>query len=131
MLTPTRPTVPLASSSRQRARDSSRRGETGSAIDAQHRHRAPAWARGYSLAHLGSFGPKRLQPRGPKQPAGQRPAALFHWYLSALAKPVPRIDDASMAHLVRGLDNVAWVVLTALLVIVGIALLGFLFLAAI
>jgi hypothetical protein len=36
-----------------------------------------------------------------------------------------------MAHLVRGLDNVAWVVLTALLVIVGIALLGFLFLAAI
>jgi hypothetical protein len=36
-----------------------------------------------------------------------------------------------MAHLVRSLDNVAWVLLTALLVIVALALLGFLFLAAI
>jgi hypothetical protein len=36
-----------------------------------------------------------------------------------------------MAHLMRSLDNVAWVVLTALLVITAVALLGFLFLAAI
>jgi hypothetical protein len=36
-----------------------------------------------------------------------------------------------MAHRVHNLDNVAWAVLTALLVITAVALLGFLFLAAI
>lgn len=36
-----------------------------------------------------------------------------------------------MAHLVRKLDTVAWALLTALLVIVAVALLGFVFLAAI
>jgi hypothetical protein len=45
--------------------------------------------------------------------------------------PPSRVDDASMAHLVRSLDNVAWALLTALLVIVAVAVLGFLFLAAI
>jgi hypothetical protein len=36
-----------------------------------------------------------------------------------------------MAHLVHNLDNVAWAVLTALLVITAVALLSLLFLAAI
>ena len=36
-----------------------------------------------------------------------------------------------MAHLVHNFDTVAWAVLTALLVIPAVALLGFLFLAAI
>jgi len=36
-----------------------------------------------------------------------------------------------MAPLLRSLDNVAWGLLTALLVIIAVALLGFLFLAAI
>jgi hypothetical protein len=36
-----------------------------------------------------------------------------------------------MAHLVHNLDNVAWAVLTAPLVITAVALLGLLFLAAI
>jgi hypothetical protein len=36
-----------------------------------------------------------------------------------------------MAHLLRRLDSVAWAVITALLVITAVALLGFLFLAAI
>ena len=36
-----------------------------------------------------------------------------------------------MAHMVHNLDNVAWAVLTALLVITAVALLGFVFLAAI
>ena len=44
--------------------------------------------------------------------------------------PAP-IDHASMAHLMRNLDNVAWAALTALLVITAAALLGFVFLAAI
>jgi hypothetical protein len=36
-----------------------------------------------------------------------------------------------MAHLMHSLDNVAWAVLAALLVITAVALLGFVFLAAI
>jgi hypothetical protein len=36
-----------------------------------------------------------------------------------------------MAHLMHSLDHVAWAVLTALLVITAVALLGFVFLAAI
>jgi|GEM_PF-2727625 hypothetical protein len=65
------------------------------------------------------------------RPLEQRPTAQSGGHLWALAEPAPGIDDASMAHLMRSLDNVAWVVLTALLVITAVALLGFLFLAAI
>jgi hypothetical protein len=52
-------------------------------------------------------------------------------HLSTLVDPPEGIDDDPMAQLVRNLDHVAWAVLTALLVVVAVALLGFLFLAAI
>lgn len=51
--------------------------------------------------------------------------------LRALARHGAPLDDACMTHLLHDLDAVAWTALTVLMVITGIALLGFLFLAAI
>ncbi len=65
------------------------------------------------------------------RPWQQWPEAHARWDHSTLAQGWMRADDAPMAHLVRNLDNVAWAVLTAVLVITAAALLGFLFLAAI
>ena len=65
--------------------------------------------------------------RPPRRP----PSARAGGTPRTLAEGPAPIDHASMAHLMHSLDNVAWAVITALLVITAVALLGFLFLAAI
>jgi hypothetical protein len=49
---------------------------------------------------------------------------------TALARRIPPHHDPGMAHLLRNLDRVVWVLTTAIMVVTALAVLGFLFLAA-
>ena len=99
-------------------------------MDPQHPRRGPTGPG--AVASLVSGPSALIEPANWGQQAPPEAAAGPHgrgpWTLAR--GPAP-IDHASMAHLVHNLDTVAWAVLTALLVITAVALLGFLFLAAI
>ena len=76
------------------------------------------------------MGPK--DPHGPGLPSSTAgPPDPRPGWRRTLAHAGTPPHDAGMPHLLRGLDTVVWTGLTVLMVITGIALLGFVFLAAI
>ena len=77
------------------------------------------------------FWPYNLQARGAERPPRKAPSSRARGPLRTLARPDGGENDGSMASLVHNLDHVAWALLTAVLAVTALALLGFIFLAAI